>query len=263
MTSVVAALKAVKLTPSLLFRFLISPLRKVENPCLYCPGICVASCPTYLETGNLVFSPLGYARYPGFGINDCLKCWRCVSECPVNYHLPESFSGEIDVEAEVLREGNPYLVSIQRLDEELASKLADALGTGIILLKGLLERYERGARPSSRSLRKVRKILSGKDLLAISPEASHFLGIPFIAEKLADLSISLEYEGPVHIPCLLLDRKEYILEGLVRAGVKVSSVIEEGCIRQEPPEALLLCPWAKKKGKSSFFDLMSFNDAHR
>jgi len=244
----IGMIRAIKLTPSLLLRFFRR--KEVRVPCIYCPGICIASCPTFLESGNMMLSPLGYSRHPEIGRRECLKCWRCVSECPLNYELPETFSDGIEVGLELVREGTPMLLSVEGLDEGYASRLAEELEAGFCIVKGLLRRYDDGCRIEN--LSEIRRRLKGIKVLSLSPEASHSLGIPFLLEAAHELPLKLEYEGPVHIPCLLSDRSESIVHNLELIGAKINGVIKDSCLKQSIPDALILCPRAPK----NIYDLL-------
>lgn len=253
-----AAAKAIKLTPSLLVRLLLIPFNKVENPCLYCPGICLASCPTFLRSGSLLLSPLGYARHPEVGRRECLKCWRCVLDCPLNFELPSSFSCETEIEFEILREGDPMLVSVEGLDERYGARISDELGAGLCVLRGLLRRYDEGCKLNGKSMRKVRsKLRKFKKVISLSPEVSHALGIPFIIEEAPSLGLRVEYSGPVHIPCLLIDGAQSIIDGLASIGVKPTEVLLNSCIKLERLNALTLCPRASSLGLLCLHDLLS------
>jgi len=233
-------IRAIKVTPSLLLKF--ARRKEVRVPCIYCPGICITSCPTFLESGNMMLSPLGYSRYPEIGRRECLKCWRCVSECPLNYELPETFSDGIEVELKLVREGAPMLLSVEGLDEGYASRLAEELNAGLFIATGLLRKYDDGCR--IKNLSEIKRRLKGVKVLSLSPEASHSLKVPFILEAAHELPLKLEYEGPVHIPCLLLDKSERILDGLKIIGAKISGVIKDSCLKRSVPDALILCPRA-------------------
>ncbi|MGB9631046.1 MAG: hypothetical protein ACP5KE_04340 [Candidatus Methanodesulfokora sp.] len=253
------AVKAIKFTPSLLLKFLLIPARKVRNPCLYCPGICIASCPTFLRSGNLILSPLGYSRNPDLGRVSCLKCWRCVLDCPLNYELPGTFSEEIELRLEILREGSPMFVCVRGLDEQYGSMMAERLGSGLCILEGLLKRYDEGCRLNEGSLKRVKDKLKRFDkVISLSPEASHALDIPFFLEEASKFPVRIEYRGPIHIPCLLIDRAQNILNGLISIGANPTEVLRDSCIKLDKVEALALCPRASSKGLTCFYDIMKF-----
>lgn len=253
--------RVVKVTPSLIARFLMIPFREVVNPCLYCPGICIASCPTFVRSGNMALSPLGYSRSSDLGRKECLKCWRCTSECPLGYELPAKFSGEVELELEVLREGSPMLISVEELDLAYGTTIAEKLDTGLCVVKGLLRRYDDGCEISGRSLSKVRREMRrfGK-VIALSPEASHSLKIPFFLEEVQNLPVRLNYMGPVHIPCLLIGRSDEVMRGLTSIGVSPTEVLRDSCIKLDAPKALTLCPRASSLGLACFYDLIEFID---
>ncbi|MEM2729569.1 MAG: hypothetical protein QXL56_04110 [Candidatus Korarchaeum sp.] len=253
--------KAVKVTPSLLARFMLVPFREAGKPCLYCPGICIASCPTFMRSGNMALSPLGYSRIPDLGRKECLKCWRCVSECPLGYELPEKFSEEVELKLEVLRKGSPMLLSVEGLDVDYGTTMAERLGTGLCVVKGLLRRYDDGCGISRRSLSRVRREMRKLDkLISLSPEASHSLKVPFFLEEVQDLPVRLNYRGPVHIPCLLMDRSEEVVKGLISIGVSPTEMLKDPCVKLDAPKALTLCPRASSLGSLCFYDLMEFID---
>jgi glycolate oxidase iron-sulfur subunit len=252
-------LKAVKVTPTLLARFALLPLKKVQNPCLYCPGICLANCPTFLESGNLALSPLGYSRSPTLWEEKCAKCWRCTLECPLGYALPEAFGKPVRVEVEVVRRGAPLLVSVGGLDTEYSEKLSTRLGAGLAVVKGLDVRYTRGGSLDSRSVRKARKELGrAARALALSPEASHALGLEFLPLHLPELGIRVDYEGVVHIPCLLRSMEARIIESLRVSGARITGVDRDSCLKVKPREwVLYLCPRARQLGLPSIYDLIT------
>lgn len=252
------AIKAIKLTPSLLVRLLLIPLRKVEVPCLYCPGICIASCPTFLRSGNMALSPLGYSRNPDLGRERCLKCWRCALECPLGYELPERFSGQVDLELEVIREGSPMLLSVEGLDLEYGVEISLRMNAGLCVVRGLLRRYDEGCSISRRSLLRVKRKIKGLGrVISLSPEASHSLGIPFFLEEAHDLPVRLDYRGPVHMPCLLMGREEAVLRGLTSIGADPTEILNV-CMKQDTPNALTLCPRASSLGLPCIYDLLEF-----
>lgn len=252
-------LKAVKVTPTLLARFALLPLKKVRNPCLYCPGICLASCPTFLESGNLALSPLGYSRSPALWRERCAKCWRCTLECPLGYALPEAFGEPVRVEVEVVRRGALLLVSVEGLDTEYAERLCARLGAGLAVVKGLDARYTRGGPLDSRSAAKARKELErAARALALSPEASHALGLDFLPLHFPELGVRVDYEGVVHIPCLLRSAEARIVESLKAAGARVTGVDRDSCLKVKPKERVLyLCPRARQLGLPSIYDLIT------
>lgn len=253
-------LRAVKITPKLVVRFAFLPFRKVRNPCLYCPGICIASCPTYLSSGNILLSPIGYARFHDIAREKCLKCWRCVQECPLGYNLPETYSKPVKISLRIVRPGRLILVADEEIDLQLAEHLSESLGTGLAVVKGVAERYNNGSPIEYKTLKKAKRVLSGAELaVACSPEVSHALGINFLGIHLKDLGIKLNYEGPIHIPCLLKSQREKLLKSLEDAGVRPTFVDEEECIKLSIKENYLyLCPIAKKHGVRTIFDLISY-----
>lgn len=255
----IKAVKAIKFTPSLLFRFLLIPARKVRNPCLYCPGICIASCPTFLRSGNLILSPLGYSRNPDIGKERCLKCWRCVSDCPLSYKLPDTFSEEVELKMEVLREGSLMLVCVRGLDEQYGLRMANELRSGLCVIDGLLRRYDEGCKLNERSLEKIKnKLKKFDEVISLSPEASHALDIPFFPEKAHKFPVYIDYSGPIHIPCLLIDRAQDILKGLISIGARPTDVLRDSCIKLDRVEALILCPRASSMSLTCFYDLVKF-----
>lgn len=249
------ALRSIKITTKLLTNLAKSPFRRVSVPCKYCPGICISSCPTFINTGNINLSPLGYSRDKELLRESCLKCWRCVRECPLKYPLPDSYLGEIRLEIDILRESDIMILAAEGLDDEYAHQLANLLKTGLISIKGLTKRYEEGRPLNIRSLEKVlKKIEKMENIYVISPESSHALSIPLLIEKLNKFSIALDYSGPVHIPCLLLDREEEIVDSLQSLGIRPTKIIRDKCIKLETPEGLILCPRASLKGSKTIYD---------
>ncbi|MCS7102679.1 MAG: hypothetical protein NZ992_02205 [Candidatus Korarchaeum sp.] len=252
--------KAIKLTPSLLAKFLLIPFRRVSNPCLYCPGVCITSCPTFLKSGNMALSPLGYSKSPDLGRRECLKCWRCVSECPLGYELPAKFSGKVELELELVRSGSPVLLSVEGLDVAYGTAIAEKLNFGLYVVKGLLRRYDDGCEIESRSLSKVRsKVRKLGRVISLSPEASHSLAVPFFLEEACNFPVRLNYRGPVHIPCLLIERSEEVLRGMTSIGASPTEVIKDSCLKLDVPRALSLCPRASSFGLPCFYDLMEFS----
>lgn len=253
-----AILRAVKLTPTLIARFALLPFREVKKPCLYCPGICLASCPTFLESGSMLLSPLGYSRHLELGRERCAKCWRCVQECPLQYPLPETFYSEAArVKLRIVKEGSPLLVSAKGLDEEYASRLASKLGAGLAVVEGLDQRYIEGKPLDKSSVKAVRKALESRVCFAVSPEAAHSLGAAFLPLALHSLGLKVEYEGPVHIPCLLRSRVPEILDALKTAGARITKVEKDSCLKVSPrPGVLYLCPRAQLLGLKNIYDLL-------
>lgn len=251
-------LKAVKLTPTLVARFALLPLRKVKNPCLYCPGICIASCPTFLESGNMLLSPLGYSRHPELGREKCAKCWRCVHECPAKHQLPETYSREkVKLELRVVREGSTLLIAVEGLDESYASSLSSRLGAGWAIVRELDQRYTQGKTLDKTSVKAVARALVGREVYALSPEAAHGLGVKFLPTAFAALGLRVEYEGPVHIPCLLRNSEPEIVSALNAAGVRITQVDRDSCLKAKPrPDVLYLCPRAAKLGLKSIYDFV-------
>ncbi|MEZ0345816.1 MAG: hypothetical protein ABWK01_04635 [Infirmifilum sp.] len=251
-------LRAIKLTPSLVARFALLPVRKVRNPCLYCPGICLASCPTFLESGSMLLSPLGYSRNPVLGLEKCAKCWRCVQECPLEFPLPETYTrSSTRVYMKTVKEGSPLLVAVEGLDVEYAEQLAEKLKAGVAVVSGLEARYIGGQRLEPKSAKKVSNFLAGRDAYALSPEASHALGIEFLPEVLPRLGFKVKYEGPVHIPCLLRRREQSILDSLASAGARITSVDRDSCLKVKPRGGVLyLCPRARFLGVKNLYDIL-------
>ena len=252
-------LKAVKVTPTLIARFALLPLRKVRNPCLYCPGICLASCPTFLESGNLALSPLGYSRSPTLWEERCAKCWRCTLDCPIGYALPEAFGKPVKVEVELMEAGTPLLVSVEGLDTVYAEKLSERLGTGLAVVKGLDARYTRGGPLDRSSLERAKRELAvSARVYALSPEAAHALGLEFLPLHLSELELGVDYEGVVHIPCLLRSAEARIAESLRVAGARITGVDRDSCLKVRPRERVLyLCPRARQLGLPSVYDLVT------
>ncbi|ABL78768.1 hypothetical protein [Thermofilum pendens] len=254
------ALRAVKVTPGLAARLALLPFRRVKNPCIYCPGICLASCPTYTATGNVLLSPLGYSRFKEVAAKNCLKCWRCSFECPLGFQLPETYSPEpAKPRLHSLKPGETVLVADLELDAPYAEKLAEALGTGLALVSGVAARYSEGRPLDAGATKKLVKRLGGAEaLVAASPEVSHALGVDFFALHLAELGVKISYEGPVHVPCLLKPVEEKLLKALEEAGVKATEVDDESCIKQGVKKGYLyLCPRAAALGATTIYDLAS------
>lgn len=251
-------LKAIKLTPGLVARFLVLPIHKVKNPCIYCPGICLASCPTFVNTGNMVLSPLGYARFPNLAREKCLKCWLCVYECPLEFPLPDTFNKEPIVLEEVsYKPGRIILVADQDIDAEIARILSDKLGTGLLVIRGIKNRYTRGGPIDEKSIKKIKKRLAKAELaLAVSPETAHTLNIDPLILKLPALGVKVSYAGPVHIPCLLRNYKNELLDVLEKLGVAPTSINEECVKLSVKKDVLYLCPEAKNRGGKVVYDLL-------
>jgi glycolate oxidase iron-sulfur subunit len=248
-------LGTVKITPKLLLNFIQLPFKKVEKPCIYCPGICISACPTFINTGNLSLSPLGYSRYEDLGRNNCLKCWRCVSECPLSYPLPESYASEVKLDLEVLKKGEIVLLSARKLDDKYSFGLSELLGTGLISINGLVERYDEGRPVNPSSLKRILRALKNyRKVYTISPEPHHTLSVPLLIENLAGFSIRLNYNGPIHVPCLLLNREEKIIQSLISIGVRPTKIIRDQCLKMEEPEGLSLCPRASMRNVKTIFD---------
>ncbi len=252
-------LRAIKVTPTLIARFALLPFRKVRNPCLYCPGICLASCPTFLESGSLALSPLGYSRSPALWGEKCAKCWRCTFECPLGYALPEAFGKPLRIEVEVVRGGAPLLVSVEELDLEYAEKLSERLGAGLAVVKGLDARYTRGGPLDRSSIDSAKKRLAAHArVFALSPEAAHALGLEFLPLHLSELGIKVDYEGVVHAPCLLRGVEERVIESLRAAGARITGVDRDSCLKVKPRgQTLYLCPRARRLGLLSIYDLIA------
>jgi len=248
-------LSSVKITPKLLLNFIQLPFKKVEKPCVYCPGICISVCPTFINTGNLSLSPLGYSRYEDIGRNNCLKCWRCVSECPLKYPLPESYASEVELDLEVLKKGEAVLLSARNLDDKYSYGLSELLGMGLISVNGLVERYDEGRPVNPSSLKRILKTLKNyRKVYTVSPESHHTLSAPLLIENLAGFSVRLNYNGPIHIPCLLLNREEKITQALISIGVRPTKIIRDKCLKMEEPEGLSLCPRASMRNVETIFD---------
>ncbi|QOJ78725.1 hypothetical protein IG193_08245 [Infirmifilum lucidum] len=253
-----ATLKAVRLTPTLVVRFMLLPLHRVRNPCLYCPGICLTACPTFLASGNLAMSPLGYSRNINLGREKCVKCWRCVRECPLGYPLPETFHDTpIKLTLSIAKEGKPTLVVSEGLEESIGTKLAEKYGLGLAVVRGITERYTEGRRVEISSLRKVLKTLRHRDPVAMSPEVAHSLGIPFLLE-MPELLKPVSFTGRVHVPCLILDKGERVLRSLEKVNINVTEVVVDKCIKVSSvePDTLYLCPRATLHNAKTIFDLM-------
>lgn len=252
-----AVLRAIKVTPGLVARFALLPLRRVKNPCIYCPGICLASCPTFTSSGNLALSPLGYSRDRRLAAEKCAKCWRCVEDCPLGFPLPETYSEEaVKLELAVESKAKPILVAVEGLDVEESRRLSGKLGLGLAVVSGLLKRYTLGAPIDGKSLERVLRELEPLDPIAVSPEAAHALGIPFLLER-PELLPRVSYTGKVHVPCLLRRRKRELLSSLEKLGVDVVGVDEESCAKVSASgDVLYLCPLAREKGARTIHDLL-------
>ncbi|MCC6004109.1 MAG: hypothetical protein LM590_07190 [Thermofilum sp.] len=254
----ITTLKAIKLTPSLVARFLALPLHKVKNPCIYCPGICLASCPTFVTTGNMTLSPLGYARFPNLAREKCLKCWLCVNECPIKFPLPDTLSMDpIMLEEVNYRPGRIVLVADQEIDADIATKLSNKIGTGLLVVKGIQRRYIRGGPIDEKSMRKIKRKLKRAELaLAVSPETAHALNIDSLILRLPALGVKASYAGPVHIPCLLRKNKSQLLTAIKDLGITPTSINEE-CIKiSVKKDTLYICPEARKMGGTLLYDLL-------
>lgn len=252
-----ATLKAIKLTPTLAARFVLLPLHRVKNPCLYCPGICLSACPTFLATGNFAMSPLGYSRNMNLGREKCVKCWRCVRECPLSYPLPETFRATpVKLTVSIAEKGKPTLVVSGDLEESLGAKLAGKYGLGLAVVRGITERYTEGRPIETSSIKKVLNVLRHSDPVAISPEVAHSLKIPLLLER-PEILKPVIFTGRVHIPCLVLDRRETLLISLEKLGINAIEVIVDKCIRVSvEPDVLYLCPRAALYGARTIFDLL-------
>jgi len=250
-------LRAIKLTPTLVARFATLPLRKVKNPCLYCPGICLTACPTFTHSGSLALSPLGYARDRKLGVERCVKCWRCVGECPLHFPLPETYCDTpVKLSAQILKEGKPLLVASGRLESELGAKLAERYGLGLAVVSGVEERYDLGKPLEPKSLTETLKKLRPYEPLALSPEVAHALGIPFVLER-PELFGQVSFTGKVHLPCLLRSRREGLLKSLERLGVNATLLDAETCVKVSvDSETLYLCPKASSQKVKTIFEML-------
>ncbi len=209
-------------------------------PCIYCPGNCITECPTFISTRNLLFSPRGYVRFEKVA-NMCLQCWRCTFNCPIEYPLPILVNTHMEKKKrvfsyEVLEEGEVCLVGESSYKEQIF-EFASVLGAGVILTSELnnpLEDYF------------ISLLSSNKNrLLAYSPEAAFFLGIPHYSEVLNNYYRKLNLDINLHIPCLLLPRKDHIINSLYESGINIIDINYKICIKQNPKNILSyysLCP---------------------
>ncbi len=215
-------------------------------PCRYCPGNCITSCPTFIETRNLLLSPLGYVKSRDAAVNYCLKCWRCAFSCPIEYPIPifideQSYGRKRVVSSiEIVIEGEAYLVGEPEYKEDMIrlSKKME-LGVKTIDLKYL---------PSS-----IDELEESKAMLGYTPEAAFILGIPHFSELLYNWVRDKERAIALHIPCLLIPRKERILSSLKKSGLIIENVISNVCVRTvskkyELNQVYSLCPRAIKFG---------------
>ena len=217
-------------------------------PCIYCPGICLTACPTFLSSKNLLLSPFGYVRLKE-AIPNCLQCWRCTFNCPVEYPLPlliEEYKekGKITpISYKVISEGEKYLVGDVSYIKQMAS-LARILNIGVISVN---EMY---------SLVKEETVLPfNKDnLIAFSPEAAFLLNISHYSEVLSSYLKDLNFSIKLHIPCLLLPRVNTIIKSLSESGINIIDIDYKTCIKLDykKSEYYSLCPKVWKYNNMSF-----------
>lgn len=178
-----------------------------------------------------------------------------MNECPLKYPLPESHGEKIKLEMEVLRRGDITILSVKGLDDEYARQLSDIMDAGLISVKGLFERYGEGGPLDLSSLKKVLKSLRKmKNVYALSPESSHTLSLPLLIENLKGLSITIDYSGPMHIPCLLVNNTETVVRSLRSIGIKPTRIVKDQCLKLRMPEGLILCPRASMMSSRTIYD---------
>jgi len=173
--------------------------------------------------------------------------------------LLEKFSGQVDLELEIVKEGHPMLLSVEGLDLAYGAEMSEKLNAGLCVVKGLLKRYDDGCEISRKSLLRVKRRINGLGkVISLSPEASHSLDIPFFLEEVSNFPVRLNYRGPIHIPCLLMEREDTVLRGLISIGASPAEVLRDICMKIDVPQALALCPRASSLGIPCFYDLLEF-----
>lgn len=227
-----------------------------EAPCPYCPGNCITSCPTFIWTRNTLYSPLGYTRSLDKAVNNCLRCWRCTFSCPVEYPLPILVEEITKTRIEkpfvfaVVKDGEKYLVG--ELDyTDMMKTFSEKVGLGIVAFD-----YN-----GSLGNRDFSIDIEGKEIIGYSPEASFILGVPHYSEVLSEFIGNLEISIRLHIPCLLLPRKNEIISSLEKTGITVEEVVKDVCIRMENTRDTLkdlytLCPKALESGAKLLDELL-------
>ncbi|MGC9108442.1 MAG: FAD-dependent oxidoreductase, partial [Infirmifilum sp.] len=81
---------------------------------------------------------------------------------------------------EFKKTGRPMLVSLEGLDEELGTKLAEKYLWGLAVVRGIDERYSVGKPVDKSSLKNILRQLKPFDPIGLSPEGAHGLGIRFL-----------------------------------------------------------------------------------
>lgn len=202
-------------------------------------------------------SPLGYSRDKQLAVEKCLKCWRCSFDCPLNFPLPETFEEKpVKLTLEFKKMGRPMLVSLEGLDEELGTKLAEKYLWGLAVVRGIDERYSVGKPVDKSSLKNILRQLKPFDPIGLSPESAHGLGIRFLLEK-PEVLPRITYTGKIHIPCLLTQKSKEIIHSLQKLGVTITGVDVESCIKTGcKDDTLYLCPRAKYYGGTTLFELL-------
>lgn len=207
-------------------------------PCIYCPGNCITECPTFLSTRNLLFSPVGYVRSKEIA-DKCLQCWRCVFNCPIEYPLPILIDTYKQKENyffsyKILSENEKYLIGESPYKKQMID-LAHILDIGVI---SLIENNDFSGEENIFSFNKDR-------LIAFSPETAFLLGIPHYSEVLNNYLKDLNLSIKLHIPCLLLPRKDRIINSLNESGISIVDIDYKTCIKQVHKDIVSyysLCP---------------------
>ena len=235
-------------------------LKKFQNfseaPCLYCPGNCITSCPTFIETRNTLYSPLGYTKSLDTAVNNCLKCWRCTFSCPVEYPLSilvEKAAGtciEKRFGFVTIREGEKYLVGELEYVDRM-KMFSEKVGLGIVALD-----YA-----SSLENRDISVSMEKKEMIGYSPEASFLLGVPHYSEVISEFTGNLDITIRLHLPCLLLPREDEILSSLEKTGITIEEVVKDVCIRlgdtgNTLKDLYTLCPKALEAEAKLLDDLL-------
>lgn len=217
-------------------------------PCIYCPGNCLTECPTFISSKNLLLSPLGYVRSKE-AMSNCLQCWRCTFNCPIEYPLPllvEKYKEKektISFSYKVLSKNEKYLVGESSYKKQM-STLARILNIGIISVT------ETNSLPRGKSPPPFNK----DNLIAYSPEVAFLINIPHYSEVLDNYLKDLNLSIKLHIPCLLLPRMRSIIKSLTGSGINIVDIDHKTCIKLDykKSEYYSLCPKVWKYNSMSF-----------
>ena len=207
-------------------------------PCIYCPGNCLTACPTFSFSRNLLLSPFGYVRSKE-AIPNCLQCWRCTFNCPIEYPLPllvEKYKERKETtffSYKIVSKGEKYLVGEASYKKQMSS-LARILNIGVISVTEI-----------NNFPREQPSLPFDKDILiAFSPETAFLLDIPHYSEVLNNYLKDLRLSIKLHIPCLLLPRRKSIIDSLNDSGINIIDVDYKTCVKQgyKDFEYYSLCP---------------------